>query len=93
MSKTTEEVKVNKYWILENDVARSFNRLKGKLFNLVEASVLDKTAQEAVKGLMKGFANDEYNRCIDMMRDTAEDMGLIEKGQAVPNASLESMPA
>ncbi len=82
-------VSVNNYWRLEHDVASGYNRLKAKLFNLIEASVTDKSQSEAIKGLIRGFANDEYARCIDLMRYTATDAGYIEKGTAVPTGSLE----
>ncbi len=86
-------VKVNNYWRLEHDVARGYNRLKAKLFNLIEASVTDKSQSEAIKGLIRGFANDEYAQCINNMRYTAEDAGYIEKGQGVPSASLDGYEA
>lgn len=74
-----ENVKVNMYWCLEHDVALRFNRLKAKLFNLVEASVPDKTQQEALKGLVKGFANDEYKLCLEDMRLEAINAGWLKK--------------
>lgn len=74
-----ENVEFNRYWALEHNVARSFNRLKAKIYNLVEASVSDKTQQEALKGLVKGFANDEYRLCVDEMRFIAMEMKLIDE--------------
>jgi len=77
MSKET--VEVNHYWHLEHDVSFSFNRLKAKLYNLIEASINDREQSQAVKGLIRGFANDEYVRCIESMRHTARMAEFIEK--------------
>lgn len=84
-----ETVEVNQYWTLENSVACSFNRLKAQLFNLIEASVPDKTQQTALKGLIKGFANNEYRICVKEMRYDALAMKLIEKESfdGVPESS------
>lgn len=75
----TGNVEYNQYWGLENDVATSFNRLKGKLFNLIEATITDKVQCEATKGLIKGFANDEFKICVKNMRYSAEAIGLLQK--------------
>ena len=69
---------MNKYWYLEKTVSNNFNRLKAKVFNLIDASITDKQQATAVKGLIKGFANDEYRLCINDMRFTARDAGYIE---------------
>ena len=49
-------------------VAVQFNRLRGKLFNLVEASIDDEARQKATKGLVKGFCDQAFG-------DIAADMG------------------
>jgi hypothetical protein len=72
------ENKIASYWWLESAVGSSFNRLKAKIFNLVEASVVDKTQQEALKGLIKGFANEEYRACLQSMRQEAEQAKIIK---------------
>ena len=58
----------NNYWEFERIVAWSFNRLKGKIYNLIEASVESEDRQKAVKGLIKGFSNDEYKLCVEEMK-------------------------
>lgn len=89
MSKHKIEVEVNMYWSLENEVANNFNRLKAKIFNLIEASLPDKTQQEAMKGLVRGFANDEYKLCLDNMRYCAKEGGLIDgDGAGVPATAM-----
>lgn len=45
-------------------VSAQFNQLKGKIFNLIEASITDKQQCEAVKGLIKGFCNDNYKNTV-----------------------------
>ena len=84
---STGTVEFNQYWALENDVANGFNRLKAKLFNLIEATVSDKTQQTAVKGLIKGFSNDEYKLCVQNMRDTAIAAGYIDGMPMVPETA------
>jgi hypothetical protein len=41
-------------------VSVQLNQLKAKLFNLIEATSTDAKQQEALKGLVKGFANTAY---------------------------------
>jgi hypothetical protein len=72
------------YWGLENVVSNNFNRLKGKIFNLIEATIPDKTQAEAMKGLIKGFANDEFRSTVTDMRFHAEMAGLIKKDEGRP---------
>lgn len=69
------------YWDLELEASTSFNRLKGKIFNLVEASIPDKIQQEALKGLIRGFANDEFGILCSNMRYTARLAKFIEEGE------------
>ena len=40
------------YWQLERSVSTGFNRLKGKLYNLVEATITDKQQCETIKNLI-----------------------------------------
>jgi hypothetical protein len=68
---------MSKYWYLEKTVSNNFNRLKAKVFNLIDASITDKQQATAVKGLIKGFANDEYRLCISDMRYTARNAEYI----------------
>ncbi len=85
MSKVTDPLsgsnKIPGYWWLESHVGTSFNRLKGKMFNLIEASIVDKEQQTAVKGLIKGFANEEYKKCLGEMRQEAREAKLIPEGE------------
>src|SRR3990167_5101645 len=71
--------KIPGYWWIESVVGGSFNRLKAKCFNLIEASVVDKSQQEALKGLIKGFANDEYQSCLEDMRYEAKQAKIIDE--------------
>jgi hypothetical protein len=89
MSKNYEKDGVSQYFQLEGIVSNSFNRLKGKMFNLIEATITDKQQCEAVKGLIKGFANDEYTNCVSDMRYQARDMKLltVEESEDFPPMS------
>ena len=69
------------YWELENNVSDGFNRLKAKIYNLIEATIIDKKQQEAVIGLIKGLANDEYKLCTSNMRYTAKLIGILKEGE------------
>jgi hypothetical protein len=99
MSKVTEtnfpkamgNVEYNQYWALENEVASGFNRLKAKLFNLIEATISEEVQQKAVKGLIKGFSNDEYKICIENMRYSARIAGYIEKEEIEVPQSAEPL--
>lgn len=83
---------MNKYWYLEKTVSNNFNRLKAKIFNLVDASITDKQQATAVKGLIKGFANDEYRLCIGDMRYTARDAGFIDsEDSTIPEIGAEPL--
>lgn len=78
-----ESIGVNKdnlYYSLEDLVSHGFNVFKGKLYNLVEASMPDKIQAEALKGLIKGFANDTYRNTVTDMRWYARNGGLIPEG-------------
>ncbi len=66
------------YWNIEEDVSHAFNRAKAKIFNLIEATITEDKKQEAVKGLIKGFINDEYYKCIEAMRFSASRAKLID---------------
>jgi hypothetical protein len=70
----------NPYFDIEGVVSNSFNRLKGKFYNLIEASVNDPTQREALKGLIKGFSNEEYRNCKSDMQWIAREKGLIPEG-------------
>ncbi len=61
-------------------VGVQFNRLKGKLFNLIEASTIDEKQREAMKGLVKDFCNSQYNNVIGDLEYWITNMGFeIEK--------------
>ncbi len=89
-----ETVEINHYWALEHIVQNNFNRFKGKLFNLIEATVLDTMQQDAIKGLIRGFANEEYRNCIENMRDVGRIAGYITIDEGVPITAtpLETYP-
>jgi hypothetical protein len=83
-----ETVEVNHYWSLEHTVSRSFNRLKAKLFSLIEASSDSSEQVDALKNLVRGFANDEYRLCIEDMRAMAKVAKFIpENDQSLPIAA------
>lgn len=75
MSKET--VELNYYWGLEHEVSNSFNRAKGKIFNLIEATIIDEKQSSAVKGLIKGFMSEEYSGCLRAMRSHAVEAEYI----------------
>jgi hypothetical protein len=80
------------YWNIERDVSNNFNRLKGKLFNLIEATVTDKQQCEAMKGLIKDFANSEFALCVENLRYTAKGLGLVGEETGSPIPSLGAQP-
>lgn len=88
-----ETVEINHYWALEQSVSWGFNRLKAKLFNLVEASVVDKGQVEALKGLIKGFANDEYKNVVEELRMTAIGMKLLDAKEPFLPQTAEPLEA
>lgn len=60
-----------------NDIVSvQFNQLKGKLFNLVEASAVDEKQREAMKGLIKGFCNQQYKNVIIDLSGWMKRMGF-----------------
>lgn len=84
--------KIPSYWWIEDAVAHSLNRLKGQIFNLIEASVPEERQQEALKGLIRGFANEEFRRCVVDMRDQAREAGLLPKGEDSDTPPLSVYP-
>lgn len=70
---------VSHYFFIESNVSDSFNQLKGKLFNLIEASISDEKQASAIKGLIRGFANDSYSSCVQHMREVALNANYISK--------------
>ena len=94
MSKTEKgivECPIN-YWSLEPSVATGFNRLKAKIFNLIETTGLTDKQQEAIIGLIKGFANDEYKICIENMRYTAKLGELVDENEDQSILPISSEP-
>ena len=81
------------YWIIESDVSNGFNRLKAKIFNLIEATITDEKQAQALKGLVKGFSNDEYKIVIDNMRFDARNSGYIPEGveSSIPPLAAEPL--
>lgn len=67
------------YWEFERITAWSFNRLKGKLYNLIESTATNATQEKAMKGLVKGFANDEYKLCVEEMKFNAIALKIISE--------------
>lgn len=92
MSKNYEKDGVSQYFRIEGVVSNSFNRLKGKLFNLIEATITDKQQCDAVKGLIKGFANDEYTDCATDMRYHAKDIGLLTNDEVSDFPPMSASP-
>ncbi len=97
MSKNREGKVINK-WEFYDIISSHFNQLKGKLYNVIEASVSDKTQQEALKGLIKGFANQHYKNAVDDIENWLRRIGVdlevdLEKGWTPHVAEpLESSP-
>jgi len=70
---------VSQYFFIEGSVSDSFNKLKGQIFNLIEASVTDEKQAKALKGLIKSFANEGYANCAKEMRKIALHAGYLSK--------------
>ena len=58
----------------------------------MEASISDKQQVEALKGLIKGFANDEYHNACENMRYHARMAGWIDDGEDSNIAPLPAQP-
>jgi hypothetical protein len=67
------------HWEYERTIAWSFNRLKGKIYNLIEASIDNEQQKIALKGLIKGFSNDEYKKCVEETRFVSIQLGLSKR--------------
>lgn len=78
------------YWLLENEVSHGLNRMKAKIYNLIEASIPDTKQQEALKGLIRGFANDEYGIMVSNLRHISREIGFLEEGD---DSEIPPMPA
>lgn len=70
---------ISPYFHIEQNVSDSFNKLKGELFNLIEATIVDEKQADAIKGLIRGFANNAYSSCANNMRDVALNAKYINK--------------
>lgn len=57
-------------------ISVQFNQLKGKLFNLIEASAINRDQGDAMKGLVKGFCNYQYNNIIGDLENWIKNMGF-----------------
>jgi hypothetical protein len=66
-------------WEFNGIVSAQYNQLKGKLYNLVEASVTDEKQREALKGLIKGFCNTAFRNTADDLEHLMYRLGIIEK--------------
>ena len=77
MSKNREGVEIDK-WEFYDILSVHFNQLKGKLYNVIEASSSSKEQCEAQKGLIKGFCNNHFKNAVDdiesWLRKTGVDM-------------------
>ena len=60
-------------------ISAQYNQLKAKLFNTIEASIIEKEQREAVKGLIKGFCNEQYRNTIKDVKGLLIRMGLIDE--------------
>jgi len=70
-------------WGIQGDIyefegitSAQFNQLKGKLYNLVESSVIDEKQRNAMKGLVKDFCNEKYRNTIGDLKDWVKRMGF-----------------
>lgn len=63
-------------------ISVDFNKLKGKLFNLVEATVTDKAQADAVKGLIRGFCNDSFLETDSRLHSFFTELGFYNGGSA-----------
>ena len=65
-------------------VSVQFNQLKGKLFNLIDATTIDADQRKAMKGLIKDFCNSQFKNIIGDMEGWMERMGFdIERGKTI----------
>lgn len=69
-----------------DSMSNDFNKLKGKLFNLVEATIPDAGQAAAIKGLIKGFCNDAFLETDDHMHAFLSELGFYGRGQAIKTA-------
>lgn len=61
-------------------ISDDYNKLKAKMFNLVEATITDKTQADAVKGIIKGFCNDAFANSDRRLHDFFREMGFYDGG-------------
>ena len=54
--------------------------------------MIDPNQGEAMKGLIKGFANDEFKIALENMRYNARSAGFLEKGELYNVSILPSEP-
>lgn len=92
MSKNKENV-----WEFYDIISTHLNRLKGKLYNVIEASSDNKERCEAQKGLIKGFCNEAYKTLVDdiesFLRRTGMELECDIEGGFPPHSAnpLESI--
>lgn len=76
---------------IESNFSNSMNKLKGKIFNLVDVLNLEKEQKKSFIDLIKGFANDEYHTFVGNLRYEAMNKGLIEDMNDVPPIIAEPL--
>ena len=80
-------------WQFQGIVSAQFNQLKAKLYNVIEASLIEEKQREAVKGLVKGFCNENYKNTIIDLEYFLKGLGVIDQneGASIPPLSAEPL--
>lgn len=69
---------------IEGDFSDSMNKLKAKIFNLIDVLNLEKEQKKSIIDLIKGFANDSYHVFVGNLRYSAMDKGIIKDMNDIP---------
>lgn len=88
----TELESINSYFFIEGCVSDSFNRLKAKIFNIIEATGIEDKQSEAIIKLIKGIANDEHINCSKHMRKVALTAEIITDEEVKTFPPISSNP-
>ena len=65
-------------FVYKEQTHNHFDMLRGKIFNLLEASITDEKQCEALKGLIRGFSNEAEGKISDNVGYFLECIGLYD---------------
>jgi len=71
-------------WNFNGILSDNLNRLKGKLYNLIESSISNEQQCNAVKGLIKDFCNSTYKTSYADMKFLMERLDLLNDSDDTP---------